>query len=213
MECPVCQAKVIPVRLELSWVCWRIGCAAAASFFEATSTVCVYVCMEDRITAIQRGVYRGCVLVSPRICRGNRRSSSSSLPSDDSSRSDIQESDSNGKWLRGCPLAFPPKASNLKTSRRRHRLVEARVEATADRWIPFVILFTFKSAIRLVTVEIDRETKKKKKISVCQKRISIQQSSHFSKAKIIRIPNPEDNYLYNFPNAEFVVPKKDDTTG
>ena len=39
----MCQAKVIPVRLELSWVCWRIGCAAAASFFEATSTVCVYV--------------------------------------------------------------------------------------------------------------------------------------------------------------------------
>ena len=34
MECPVCQAKVIPVRLELSWVCWRIRCAAAS--FEAT---------------------------------------------------------------------------------------------------------------------------------------------------------------------------------
>ena len=164
MECPVCQAKVIPVRLELSWVCWRIGCAAAASFFEATSTVCVYVCMEDRITAIQRGVYRGCVLVSPRICRGNRRSS---LPSEDSSRSDIQESDSNGKWLRGCPLAFPPKASNLKTSRRRHRLVEARVEATADRWIPFVILFTFKSAIRLVTVEIERERQKRRRKNIC----------------------------------------------
>ena len=108
----------------------------------------------------------------PRICRGNRRSSSS-LPSDDSSRSDIQESDSNGKWLRGCPLAFPPKASNLKTSRRRHRLVEARVEATADRWIPFVILFTFKSAIRLVTVEIERETKKKKKKYLCAKRAVI----------------------------------------
>ena len=76
MECPVCQAKVIPVRLELSWVCWRIGCAAAASFFEATSTVCV--CVEDRITAIQRV---GCS--RPRICRGNRR------PSDNSSRSDI----------------------------------------------------------------------------------------------------------------------------
>ena len=173
MQCPVCQAKVIPVRLELSWVCWRIGCAAAASFFEATSTVCVCVCMyggQDHCHT-ERSIE---VVFSspPRICRGNRRSSSS-LPSEDSSRSDIQESDSNGKWLRGCPLAFPPKASNLKTSRRRHRLVEARVEATADRWIPFVILFTFKSAIRLVTVEIERETKKKKKKYLCAKRAVI----------------------------------------
>ena len=67
MQCPVCQAKVIPVRLELSWVCWRIGCAAAASFFEATSTVCVCVCMyggQDHCHT-ERSIQRLCSRLPP----------------------------------------------------------------------------------------------------------------------------------------------------
>ena len=113
------------------------------------------------------------------------------------------ESDSNGKWRRGCPLAFPPKASNLKTSRRRHRLVEAR-EATRIRGF---LLSSYSLPSRRSDLKQLRERQEKN--FQCQKTIPVvflTKKIHKSIGIIIQ------KIIYNFPN-EFVVPKKDDTTG
>ena len=96
MQCPVCQAKVIPVRLELSWVC----CGGSDALLLLLRPPC-----------------------------GGQEVVFSYLPRPSAARAPRQISFI-GEWRRHLPLSFPPNASNLKTSRRRHRLVEARDEAT-----------------------------------------------------------------------------------